>query len=616
MTDHTPRSEEDRIPVRPRKRSASQIADRLALDAIYEIAKTFSGAPDPIAVVPQIFNVLSSFLDLRHGVLAVLSEPGNETKAVNPYRIAATSFRRDESAPASDVLPDAVARIVFRSGVPFVAFDLEEEFGAEAVPRRLRDSGQTLIAVPLRDPERSHFVLGVLAAYRSHDHNRAGYSDADVRVLTMVASLLEQALRFRARIARDRERALEDTRRMLQSVNEQRGVAQPPVSIDGIIGSSPAISEVVAQVRRVAGTKTPVLLRGESGTGKELFARAVHSQSPRAKGPFIRVNCAALSETLLESELFGHEKGAFTGANALKKGRFELADGGTLFLDEIGEISPTFQTKLLRVLQEGEFERVGGQRTLKVDVRIVAATNRDLEDAVARGDFRADLYFRICVVPIVLPPLRNRKADIKPLAQLFLDRFNKSNGTNVKFASDAFDQICRCKFPGNVRELENCVNRAASLSDGEIVLAEELACSQGACLSAELFRLQEGASPIGGLAVGRMITPTVRVSDPGPRNPEPPPAAQSPRVAAPPPEPQVHSEYQPEIPSPYPPMPHAEPEELHQVRRKTANITRDELIRALESAGWVQAKAARLLGMTPRQIAYALQKFDIELRRI
>ena len=577
----------DRLVPQPqaRHRSARATADRLALDALYEIAKTFAAAPDPVAEVPQIFNVLSSFLDLRHGVLALLAEPG-EGAGVNPYVIAATAFQRSPEAPAADVLPDAVARIVFRSGVPFVSFDLAAEFGAEAVPKRLRDAGQTLIAVPLRDPERSHFVLGVLAAYRSHDHNRSGFSDADVRVLTMVASLLEQALRFRRRIARDRERALEDPRRMLQTVTEQRGPAAP-VSLDGIVGSSPAIAEVVAQIKRVASTRMPVLLRGESGTGKELFARAVHAQSPRAKGPFIRVNCAALSETLLESELFGHEKGAFTGATALKKGRFELADGGTLFLDEIGEISPAFQSKLLRVLQEGEFERVGGAKTIKVDTRIVAATNRDLEDAVARGQFRADLYFRICVVPIVLPPLRNRKSDIKPLAQLFLDRFNKQNATNVKFAADAFDQICRCQFPGNVRELENCVNRAAALSDGAIVLAEELACRQGACLSAELFRLQDGTSPIGGLAVGRVITPTVRVS-------------------APPPEP---------APAPEP-APEAPPREEVPLRTKTAQLSREELLRALESAGWVQAKAARLLGMTPRQIAYALQKFEIELRKI
>jgi len=540
MTDLKPHSGSSERPKRPSLRGR---ADRLALDAVYEIAKTFAAAPDPIAEVPSIFNVLSSFLDLRHGVLALLAEPGS-SGGVNPYVIASTAFRRRDESPASDVLPDAVARIVFRSGVPFVSFDLAAEFGPEAVPTRLRDTGQTLIAVPLRDPERSHFVLGVLAAYRSHDHSRSGFSDADVRVLTMVASLLEQALRFRARIARDRERALEDTRRMLQSVSDERGIAVP-VSLDGIVGDSPAIAEVIAQIKRVASTRMPVLLRGESGTGKELFARAVHAQSPRAKGAFIRVNCAALSETLLESELFGHEKGAFTGANALKKGRFELADGGTLFLDEIGEISPSFQSKLLRVLQEGEFERVGGSRTLKVDVRIVAATNRDLEDAVARGLFRADLYFRICVVPIVLPPLRNRKSDIKPLAQLFLDRFNKQNGTNVKFASAAFEQICRCQFPGNVRELENCVNRAAALSDGEIVLAEELACRQGSCLSAELFRLQDGVSPIGGLAIGRIVTPTVR-------------ATPAPAPMAPPPEPE-------------PEVVESEPEELT-IRAKSPHV--------------------------------------------
>ncbi|MBR9839502.1 MAG: nif-specific transcriptional activator NifA [Rhodobacteraceae bacterium] len=561
--------------------------DRLALDAVYEIAKTFATAADPIDVVPDILNVLSSFLDLRHAVLALLAEPGAEHGGgVNPYTIAATAFVHDKDADPAEVIPDEVARIVFRSGVPLVSFDLAEEFGPEAVPQRLRGEGQTLVAVPLRDPERSHFVLGVLCAYRSHEDRRAGHSDLDVRVLTMVASLLEQALRFRRRIAKDRERALEDTRRLLQTVREQNGHKVKPVSLVGIIGDSQAIAEVVAQVKRVAPTRTPVLLRGESGTGKELFARAVHTQSDRARKPFVRVNCAALSETLLESELFGHEKGSFTGANALKKGRFELADGGTLFLDEIGEISPTFQSKLLRVLQEGEFERVGGTRTMKVDVRLVAATNRDLEDAVAKGEFRADLYFRICVVPILLPPLRERKGDIRPLAQLFLDKFNDTNGTNVRFAADAFETICKCNFPGNVRELENCVNRAAALSDGEIVLGDELACQQGSCLSAELWRLQEGSSPIGGLAIGRVVTPSVRASAPPPATPP------------------VERE-----------RGFADPADSFP-RRKTANTAREELIAAMEEAGWVQAKAARLLGMTPRQVAYALQKHGIEVRRI
>lgn len=561
-------------------------ADRLALDAIYEIAKSFATAADPIDVVPEILNVLSSFMDLRHGVLALLAEPGAAAEPqVNPYVVAATAFIRDAAAPAEDVLPAAVAQVVFRSGVPLVSFDLAEEFGEDIVPPRLRGEGQTLIAVPLRDPDQSHFVIGVLAAYRSHEDEMSGMSDVDVRVLTMVASLLEQALRFRRRIARDRERAQNDTRRLLQSMSEQRGKKSAPVTIDGIMGDSPAITGVIEQVRRVAGRKTPVLLRGESGTGKELFARAVHSQSKRSSGPFVRVNCAALSETLLESELFGHEKGAFTGANALKKGRFELAHGGTLFLDEIGEISTTFQTKLLRVLQEGEFERVGGTKTIKVDVRIVAATNRDLEDAVAKGDFRADLYFRICVVPIVLPPLRDRPGDIRPLAQLFLDRFNTSNGTSIRFAPDAFETICQCKFPGNVRELENCVNRAAALSDGEIVFGEEMACRQNACLSADLWQLQDGTSPIGGLALGRVVSPTVRS-----RAPDPEPRSERPAVAP--------------------------ADEAGQFRRKTANTAKEDLIAAMEEAGWVKAKAARLLGMTPRQISYALQKHGVDVRKI
>ncbi|MGF1659225.1 MAG: nif-specific transcriptional activator NifA [Rubrimonas sp.] len=562
---------------------APRDAHRLALHAVYEIAKALSAAPDPIAVVPEILGVLSSFLDLRHGGLALLSEPDAAAPAgaVNPYAIAATAFVRDPDAPASDVIPDAIARIVFRSGVPLVSFDLAQEFGAEAVPPRLRGVGQTLIAVPLRDPEQSHFVLGVLCAYRSHDCALTGHSDTDMRVLTMVASLLEQAVRFRRVVARDRERSMSDARRLIHEVDTGRARRAAPVTLDGIIGDSPAIAGVIEQVRRVADTRTPVLLRGESGTGKELFARAVHDCSARKKQPFVSVNCAALSETLLESELFGHEKGAFTGAAGLKKGRFELADGGTLFLDEIGEISPTFQTKLLRVLQEGEFERVGGARTLKVDVRIVAATNRDLESAVAAGQFRADLYFRICVVPIVLPPLRERKSDIRPLAERFLDKFNRENGTRIVFAPDAFDTIAKCNFPGNVRELENCVNRAASLSDGKVVLGKELACNQEMCLSAALWRLQDRASPIGGLSRGEGVTPTVVRTHAAP-----------------------------------PPAPAADEPVERLVARKTANTAREQLVAAMEQAGWVQAKAARLLGMTPRQVAYALRKHDIEIRRI
>ncbi len=281
----------------------------------------------------------------------------------------------------------------------------------------------------------------------------------------MVANLIGQTVRLHRMVIRDRERILDDQRRMEKE--RELHAPQPDghrTAASAIIGESPVLRAVMDKVRLVARSNAPVLLRGESGTGKELFAQALHESSPRRDKPFVKLNCAALPESVLESELFGHEKGSFTGAIAQRKGRFELADGGTLFLDEIGEISGSFQAKLLRVLQEGEFERVGGTRTLKVDVRMVSATNRNLEDAVAKGTFRADLYYRLAVVPIALPPLRERPGDIPLLAQEFLRRFNADNKTRVALAPSAMPVLQSCYFPGNVRELENCIRRTATLT--------------------------------------------------------------------------------------------------------------------------------------------------------
>src|ERR1019366_8101754 len=250
----------------------------------------------------------------------------------------------------------------------------------------------------------------------------------------------------------------------------------------------PARKAAPEKGRRGARSHSPALLRGESGTGKELFARALHEWSPRREEPFVAVNCAALAESVLESELFGHEKGAFTGASAQRKGRFELADKGTLFLDEIGEISPSFQAKLLRVLQLGEFERVGGSSTVKVDVRLVAATNRNLEGSGAKGEFRSDLYYRISVVPIFIPPLRERKDDIPLLAREFLNRFNAENETNHSFTASATGVLTSCYFPGNVRELENCIRRTATLANAARLVADDFACRHDECLSAILWK--------------------------------------------------------------------------------------------------------------------------------
>jgi len=242
-----------------------------------------------------------------------------------------------------------------------------------------------------------------------------------------------------------------------------------------IIGDSPPMQRVFEVVDQVAPSRATVLITGESGTGKELVANALHQRSPRANGPFIKLHCAALAESLLESELFGHERGSFTGAMARKDGRFQLADGGTLFLDEIGEISPAIQVKLLRFLQEHEFERVGGNQTIRVDVRVIAATNRNLTEEVAKGRFREDLYYRLNVVALEMPPLRERRSDVPQLAKFFLDRYAKENGKQlVGFTSDALELLAAYDWPGNVRELENAIERAVVLASGSLVEARQL----------------------------------------------------------------------------------------------------------------------------------------------
>ncbi|RKH04014.1 sigma-54-dependent Fis family transcriptional regulator [Corallococcus sp. CA053C] len=266
-----------------------------------------------------------------------------------------------------------------------------------------------------------------------------------------------------------------ETRQLKTETRQLRERVAERFRVGNIIGDAPELQGVYALIQQAAPTKATVLILGESGTGKELVAQALHELSPRKERPFVKVHCAALSEGLLESELFGHERGAFTGAVARKEGRFELADGGTLFLDEIGEISLAVQVKLLRVLQSREFERVGGTQTLKVDVRIVAATHRDLQAEVKAGRFREDLYYRLNVVAVTLPPLRRRKGDIPALVNHFLERCNASYGKDVKgLAPGTLQALMSHDWPGNIRELENAVERAVVLARGEELTADDL----------------------------------------------------------------------------------------------------------------------------------------------
>jgi Nif-specific regulatory protein len=302
---------------------------------------------------------------------------------------------------------------------------------------------------------------------------------------------------------------------------------------------------VFEQARLVAKWNTTVLIRGETGTGKELIANAIHYNSPRAKAPFVKLNCAALPENLLESELFGHEKGAFTGAMTQRKGRFEQADGGSLFLDEVGEVSAAFQSKLLRVLQEGEMERVGGNRTIKVDVRVIAATHRDLEGEVASGRFREDLYYRLNVMPIYLPSLRERMEDIPDIARFLVEKIAAQQARPLSLTDAALRVLMHHAWPGNVRELENCLERAAVLTEAEVIDRDAIL----------LTGIEEHVS------LSRGAMQAVDLDDP--------------------------------------------------------NLDdRERVIAALEQAGWVQAKAARLLDMTPRQIAYRIQTLNIKVKQI
>jgi DNA-binding NtrC family response regulator len=260
-----------------------------------------------------------------------------------------------------------------------------------------------------------------------------------------------------------------------REARQLRARVRDRVAPSNIIGNSPPMQRVFEVVDQVAPSRATVLITGESGTGKELVANAIHQRSPRVNGPFIKLHCAALAESLLESELFGHEKGSFTGAMARKDGRFQLADGGTLFLDEIGEISPSIQVKLLRFLQEHEFERVGGNQTIRVDVRVIAATNRNLTEEVAKGRFREDLFYRLNVVSLEMPPLRDRRTDIPSLAKFFLDRYAKENAKSIEgFAPETLELLCAYDWPGNVRELENAIERAIVLTSGSQIESRSL----------------------------------------------------------------------------------------------------------------------------------------------
>ena len=382
----------------------------VGLHGLYEISKILAIPARLETTLSNVLKLLSSFLEMRHGIIALLDHSGASRIVVG------VGWNEENAESHFDRIPERAIGQIVTTKMPVVIENVANNPLFADWPDAERGkigSKISFIGVPIKERDR---VIGTLTIDRIWDGSADFRFDEDVRFLAMIANLVGQTVRLHEVVARDRERLMTEQSRLAKELSATRATDREPRQ-QGILGESEAIRSVLDKIKIVARTNSTVLLRGESGTGKELFAQATHDLSPRKKGPFIKLNCAALPESVLESELFGHEKGSFTGALAQRKGRFELADHGTLFLDEIGDISPSFQAKLLRVLQEGEFERVGGVRTLKVDFRLVAATNKNLEEAVTRGEFRADLYYRINVVSISLPPLRDRPDDVILLAR-------------------------------------------------------------------------------------------------------------------------------------------------------------------------------------------------------
>ena len=564
------------------------IEARRELNAIYEVSKTLATSLDVAKTFREALNYLLHAFDWRRAFV-VLSEPEGRLRG-----LCAVGLTREEQQRMQFQAGEGIVGRVYANGIQVIVPDVHAEplflnrtGGADQSP----GVPVAMLVTPIRADRRT---VGVLAIDCLNPGERRSFA-GDLQLLKMVATLMGQALLLHRSVSAAHDSLQDDVRRMHK-------VLKPSHQIEQVVGVSAPMQEVFRQVHLVAPARTTVLLRGESGTGKEVIARAIHNLSPRKREAFVRVNCAALTESLLESELFGHEKGAFTGAQGQRKGRFELSHGGTLFLDEIGDISASFQAKLLRVLQEREFERVGGTAVVKVDVRLILATNRNLERMVQAGEFRADLYYRINVVSIQLPPLRERREDIPAMAQHFLDRFNHENVRATHFSPAALRVLSNCYWPGNVRELENCVERTATMTHDDVITDLAFPCQGNRCLTQVLHHIDREDAVRPARLADIPIT-EVPMAPPRPHHDAaaPLPADATPVAATVGDEPADAA------------APACDAAALPDDGKPEGE--RERLIWAMERCGWVQAKAARLLKISPRQMGYALQKNEIEVRK-
>ena len=426
------------------------------LQLLVEISQILDRSMDLREVVGPVLEALARHMEMLRGTLALVNRETGEISIDAAHGLSESQKEKGVYRPG-----EGVTGKVIQTGKPAVVPRVSQEpqfLNRTGARTGLRKKDIAFICVPIKI---GNEVLGALSADRLLPKEVS--LDEDLRVMQIIASMIAQAVRLRQSAQEEKRKLVAENERLQEELKDKFRPAN-------IIGNSKQMQDVYDQIAQVCRSQTTVLIRGESGTGKELVAHAIHYNSDRAGKPFIRVNCAALPETLVESELFGHEKGAFTGALAVRQGRFELANGGTIFLDEVGDFSPATQVKLLRVLQEREFERVGGNTPMKTDVRVIAATNRDLEQMIVEGKFRQDLYYRLNVFSIHLPALRERKADILLLADFFVEKYSKANRRSVKrISTPAIDMLMAYHWPGNVRELENCIERSVLVSNDEVI---------------------------------------------------------------------------------------------------------------------------------------------------
>lgn len=496
--------------------------------------------PEP--VFKEMLHLISELLGLNRGRIVLREENGQSGAIHFAYGLTREEMARGRYAPN-----EGITGRVLASGQTVIVQDIDKDpvFLARAVARKNLPAGQVaFLALPILIDQKT---VGVLACHRIRMRNRP-LAD-DITILRILSTLVGQLLHLQSYVEQ-KTRALAHQNDLLTKALHADATRY------GIVGNSQELLRAISELERVSDASASVLLLGESGTGKELFARALHLASPRRDKPFIKVNCAAIPETLFESELFGHEKGAFTGAASARAGWFEQASEGTIFLDEIGEMPLLMQTKLLRTLQEGTITRLGAKGELKIDVRVVAATNRDLATEVNRGSFRQDLYYRLNVIPIHLPSLASRRSDIPLLAMHFLNRVNQANQRNINLTSDAIDRLAEYPWPGNIRELSNMIERIVLLAHKPSMNAVDLD-PFFISTTEENFALAGGKTPLPQAVNTTSFDFAVR-----------------PYVSA-----GSHS-----------------PEALR---------------KALAQAGGNKSRAAQVLGMTPRQFTYRLQKLGL-----